>query len=92
MTENQYNKACNLRSRISYLEEISNFANSNDTKFYFGIVESPDDIAVPLEDMYIISDEEVTAKYDSICAEAKREFISFVKDRLENLKTEFNNV
>ncbi len=89
MTNEQYNKASRLKQEASNLKSLINFINSSNIKCCIGREDSNDpEVIIPIESIYI----NIPSEYYSICLEAKEKLLGVLKDKLEEIEREFENV
>lgn len=92
MTDEQYDKAYKLKSEISSLRGLIEFVNSPNVRVSLGQEEYDDEpVIIPLEEIYTL-DRDVHSKLLEICITAREEFLTYLKEKLEESEREFNYV
>lgn len=91
MTEDQYNKAYVLKSKISGLRGLIEFVSSPNVRFSLGQEEEDGEIIVPIESIYHL-DKDILEKYLNLCQEARIELVTLLNEKLEDLEREFDYV
>lgn len=92
MTDEQYDKAYKLKSEISNLRGLIEFVSSPKVKVSLGQEEDIDgEVIVPIEEIYLL-DRDVHSKLLEVCITAREEFLTYLKEKLEESEREFSYV